>query len=355
MPIFSEERTEPATPKRREEARKKGHIAKTKELPTAMMILTAGLVFYIYGPRFNQILMQSFRYYWVDIKKSITISSLSSLSASVIKQIMILTAPILLSIVFISILSYVIQFGFIFTTDAITPDLSRINPINGIKRLFSISSLIELLKSMIKLLIIGYVVYKVINAEIKNISSYIEAPLSQTFLYATRLSFKLIFYSGIALFALSICDYLFQRYQYEQSLRMTKQEVKEEMKEREGDPKIRARIRSLQRQMTMGRMMSEVPRSDVVITNPIRIAVAIRYDSKSMYAPKVVAKGYGFIATKIKDIARRYGVPIVENKWLARMLMRVEVGEYIPSRLYRAVAEILAYIYQLKGRYYEVA
>jgi len=128
-----------------------------------------------------------------------------------------------------------------------------------------------------------------------------------------------------------------------------------EMKEREGDPKIKARIRSIQRQMAMGRMMSEVPKSDVVITNPIKIAVAIRYDSKTMYAPKVVAKGYGFIAAKIKEIARRYGVPIVENKWLARMLVRVEVGQYIPSRLYRAVAEVLAYIYQLRGRYYEVA
>jgi len=136
---------------------------------------------------------------------------------------------------------------------------------------------------------------------------------------------------------------------------MTKQEVKEELKEREGDPKIKGRIRGLQRQMAMSRMMQEVPKSDVVITNPVRIAVAIRYESKSMYAPKVVAKGYGFVAAKIKEIARRYGVPVVENRWLARMLVRVELGEYIPAKLYRAVAEILSYIYQLKGRHHEVA
>ncbi len=355
MPIFQEERTEPATPKRKEEARKKGNVAKTRELPSAMLILTMGIVLYFCGSNLSTSMMGYFRYYWSDFSTPITISSMSNLSICIIQQIITLTAPLFIALILVSVFSYVIQCGFIFSTDALMPDISRINPLSGIKRLFSFTALMELIKSMIKLFIVGYVSYRVLAPEAEKISSFIGAPIYHILLYTSKISLKLILYSGIALLALSACDYLFQRYQHEQNLKMTKQEIKEEMKEREGDPKIKARIRSLQRQMAMSRMMQEVPKSDVVITNPIRIAVAIKYNSKDMYAPKVVAKGYGFIAARIKEIARRYGIPVIENKWLARMLIKVEVGAYIPTKLYRAVAEILAYIYQLRGRYHEVA
>ncbi len=355
MPGFNGERTEPATPKKRQEARRKGHIPKTRELPSAMLILSLGMVFYFYGASFNQKLMKAFQSYWLNINRPLTPETVFGIFVYSIKNMMSLIAPMLITFLSISIFSYVIQFGFVLSTDPITPDLSRINPINGLKRLFSLSSIAELLKSLIKLFVIGYVAYRVLAPEARNILSYIELPVGQVLLYTSKLSLKLIFCAGLALLALSVLDYLFQRYQYEQNLRMTKQEVKEELKEREGDPKIKARMRSLQRQMAMSRMMQEVPKSDVIITNPVRIAVAIRYDSKSMYAPKVVAKGYGSIASRIKEVARRYGIPVIENRWLARMLVRVEVGGYIPAKLYRAVAEILAYIYQLRGNYHEVA
>jgi len=355
MPGFHGERTEPATPKRREEARKKGNVPKTRELPSAMLIISLAILFYFYGSSFNSSLMNVFGYYWSDFPNSISLSSIMAVILSVEQYFLKIMAPIFITFIIVSLVSHLIQTGFIFSTHAITPELSRINPINGIKKLFSLSSLVELLKSMIKLFIIGYVAYKVLAPEAVKLSFCISASVSQTLLYSARLCFRLLMSCGIAFLFLSLLDYLFQRYQYEQNLKMTKEEVKEELKEREGDPKIKARIRSLQRRLAMSRMMQEVPKADVVITNPTKIAVAIRYDSKTMYAPKVVAKGYGYIASKIKEIARRYGIPVLENKWLARMLVKIEVGEYIPAKLYRAVAEILAYIYQLRGGYHEVA
>ncbi len=355
MAGFQGERTEPATPKRREEARKRGNVPKTKELPSSILIISSAVLFYFYGSSFNSSLMNVFGYYWSNFPTSATLPSIMAVVLSVEQYFLKIMMPIFVTFVAVSLFSHLIQTGFIFSTQAITPDLSRINPINGIRRLISLNSLAELLKSVIKFFIIGYVAYKVIAPEAVKLSSFISASVSQTFLYASKLCFKLLMSCGIALLVLSLLDYLFQRYQYEQNLKMTKQEVKEEMKEREGDPKIKARIRSIQRRLAMSRMMQEVPKADVVITNPTKIAVAIKYDSKTMYAPKVVAKGYGYIASKIKEIARRYGIPVIENKWLARMLVKVEVGEYIPEKLYRAVAEILAYVYQLKEGYHEVA
>ncbi len=354
MPVFAEERTEPATPKRKEEARKRGNVAKTRELSSALLILTSGIVFFIYGSRFAELLMNSFYKYWlfVEVYPS-DINGVIKIFASVIKYILILTAPFFISAVFVSILSNIAQFGFIFSFDPIIPDLSRINPAEGIKRLFSLNSVVEFLKSVIKFLIIGFICYKVIASEMSSLNSL--TSFSSMLFWLSRLSLKVILYSGISLLFISLGDYLFQRYQYEKNLRMTKQEVKEEIKEREGDPRVKARLRSLQRKLAMGRMMKEVPKSDVVITNPTKIAVALRYDRKTMAAPKVVAKGYGFIAEKIKEIARRFGVPIIENRELARLLIRVEIGSYIPTRLYRAVAEILAYVYQLRGKLNEVA
>jgi flagellar biosynthetic protein FlhB len=357
MPAFQDERTEPATPKRRQEARKKGNVPKTRELSSALLILSLGVLFYFHGSSFNSSLMKMFGYYWNNFPSSVSSSAIMSLMLNAEQYFLKMMIPVFVTFGTVSLFSHLIQTGFICSTQAIVPELSRISPLNGIKRLFSLSSLVELLKSVIKLFIIGYVSYKVLTPEAVKLSSLVSAPAYQIFLYTSRLCFKLLMSCGMALLVMSLLDYLFQRYQHEQNLRMTKQEVKEEMKEREGDPKIKARIRSLQRQLAMGRMMQEVPKADVVITNPTKIAVALRYDSKTMYAPKVVAKGYGFVASKIKEIARRYGVPVLENKWLARMLVKVEVGEYIPAKLYRAVAEILAYIYRLREgyQYHEVA
>lgn len=354
MPIFDQERTEPATPKRREEARKKGNVPRTRELSSAMLVLSLGILFYFYGRSFTQSLMKLFHCYWLQFSP-LNLDQATRILGEAMKESFTILAPVFATFVFVALFSNLLQTGFLLSTDAIVPDLSRINPIAGIKRLFSLNSLVELVKAIIKLFVVAYTAYKVLAPEAGKLSILIFSPISEIFSYSARLSFKLVFYCGCAFIVLSFLDYLFQRYQYEQSLKMTKQEVKEEMKEREGDPRIKARIRSIQRRLAMSRMMQEVPKADVVITNPTKIAVAIRYDSKTMYAPKVVAKGFGFIAEKIKQIARRYGVPIIENRWLARMLVKVELGEYIPSRLYRAVAELLAYIYQLKGRYHEVA
>jgi len=357
MALFKDEKTEAATPKRREEARRKGQVARTKELPSAMIILTSCLVFYLCGYKFSQDLVRSSIYYWGDAHVgSINLSDLHVTSIFLIKLFLGLMTPFFLGIVFISIVSNVIQFGLLFSTDALMPDFSRINPLTGLKHLFSLSSLVEVLKSFIKLFIISYLLYRIIAVEIPNLSLYAELPVAQLFIYLFKISLKIFFYSGLALLGLSLFDYMFQKYQYEQNLKMTKEEVKEEFKQREGDPKIKSKIKSIQRQMAMSRMMESVPKSDVVITNPVRIAVALRYDSKEMDAPKVIAKGYGFIAVRIKEVARKHSIPIVENKWLAQMLYKtVEINQYIPSNLYHAVAEILAYVYRLKNKNYEIS
>jgi flagellar biosynthetic protein FlhB len=242
--------------------------------------------------------------------------------------------------------------GFLYAPTGLQPDLSKIDPIKGFKRLFSVNSLFELIKSILKMVIIGFVPYVIIKNEMQNFFMLSQYTVFQTMIYMGKIVFRILFSTGLVLLVLAVFDYAYQRWEYEKGLRMTKQEIKDEFKNTEGDPAIKGRIKRLQREMARKRMMAAVPKADVVVTNPTHLAVALKYDQNIDFAPRVVAKGAGYLAEKIKKIATENDLPLVENKSLAQVLYKmVNVGDLIPENLYRSVAEVLAYVYNLKNRY----
>jgi flagellar biosynthetic protein FlhB len=227
--------------------------------------------------------------------------------------------------------------------------LSKLNPLSGIKRLFSLRSSVEVLKAVLKVIIVGGMAYATLFKEMDHIPALVELEISQIMTFTGHVALRLGYYTCLVLLVLAGVDYLFQYWQHERDLRMTKQEIKDEHRQQEGDPMVRSRIRAVQREMAQKRMMEAVPDATVVITNPTHLAVALKFD-RSMPAPKVIAKGAGHIAEKIKSIANEHDVPIIEQKPLARALYKnVEIDQYIPADLYHAVAEMLAYVYRLKG------
>ena len=259
--------------------------------------------------------------------------------------------PFMLIIGSAAILANVAQVGFKLSDYPITPRLEKLNPITGFKRMFSARALAELVKSMLKLFMVGLIAYLTIRAEFDKLVSLSNVDVWGAWAFFGKLCFTLGMRVAIAFLALGLADYGFQRYQFEQDIKMTKEEVRQELKDFEGDPQIRARIRRIRRQMAVSRMMAEVPRAAVVVTNPTSLAIALQYETESMAAPIVAAKGARLMADRIREIAAENGVPIVENVPLAQMLYKsVEVGGYIPERLYRTVAEVLAYVYQIDRR-----
>ncbi len=261
----------------------------------------------------------------------------------------ILVAGAVLGAMAVGILVGTFQTRFLISFKAIKFDLNRINPIQGFKRLFSLRSVFELLKALIKTAIVGYIGYSAFKGEWRHMLDYPMMFPQDSAAHMVRVIFNIVIKSGIALLALAIFDYFFQRWEYEKSLRMTKQEVKEEMKDIEGNPEIKRRQRQMMMEILRSRMMQEVPKATVVITNPTHVAVAVKYDREEDEVPMVVAKGKDKVAEKIKEVAREYNIPIVRNPPLAwELYERVELGEEIPPDLYRAVAEVLVYVYSLR-------
>jgi len=259
----------------------------------------------------------------------------------------LMTLPILGVLVFVVIVSHVAQFGLLNAPEALSPSWSRIDPVEGFKRMFSPQAVAELLKGLLKMGIVAWVMWRTVMSEWEVLASMGSVSAWAMGSEMARGILNIGLRAGVVLAGLAIVDYLYQRWEHERGLRMTKDEVKEEYRQREGDPKVRARIRQRQREMARRRMMAAVPKADVVITNPEHLAVALKYDKANMAAPTVVAKGAGYLAAKIREVARRHSVEIVENKPLAQALYKmVEVGGQIPVELYRAVAEILAHVYR---------
>jgi flagellar biosynthetic protein FlhB len=348
-----QEKTEQATPKRREEAREKGDVAKSREI-SSVAVLLASLLFFYFGSTYlvfqlkvfmKGMLSQAGTYgleKWQDLYVLLLLS---------IKGLGLILGPFILLVMIAGIGANLLQTGIVITTKQLSLDLSRLNPLKGLSRLFSKNSLNELFKSVLKIIIVGYIGFRVVRGEIDHVPPLIEQDPTEILAYIGHISFKILLHTSWVLIFLAGLDYAFQKWQFEQKLKMTKQEVKDEYKQREGDPMIKARIRSIQRDLAKRRMMEAVPKADVVITNPSHLAIALEYRRDKMDAPKVVAKGAGIIAGQIKRIAREKGVPMIEDKLLAQALYKmVQIGEFIPEALYRAVAEILAYVYQLKGR-----
>lgn len=344
-----QEKTEPATPRRRQEARRKGEVAKSREL-NSLLILLSGLLFLrFFGPGIFQGLSQISRYLWRNASTfPVTLSEIPIHFSRGIVQVSQFLLPVVLGIMLIAIATNLMQVGFVFTTSSLAPDLNRINPVKGMSNLFSKRALIRLLFSMLKIFIIGYIAYTTIRAQLPQLFSLTGKSMEQIFLSLTNLIYQLGLRCVLGLVPLVVLDYIFQRWEHNQKLRMTRQEVREELKQTEGSPLLKSRIRSLQRQLAKQRMMQEVPQANVVITNPTQIAVALKYDREKMNAPVLVAKGARLIAERIKELARMHGIPLVENRWLAQALYKsVEMGEEVPIKFYQAIAEVLAYVYRL--------
>ncbi|MBD3184794.1 flagellar biosynthesis protein FlhB [Candidatus Poribacteria bacterium] len=345
-----EERTESATPRRREEARKKGQVAKSQDLTSAFMFLI-GLVVVRYAfPAILSELADITRYWSFDSRYLIRDGG-----NSIIRHMMsntghlaLVLAPYGLIMIASALLINYVQVGFLISGEALTPKLERLDPIKGMTRLFSKRTLVAFTQSLLKIIVVGYMLYITMMGEKDAIMGLADMPMKIGISQIARIMFKMGIRAAFLLFGLGLVDYAYQRWEYEQSIKMTKQEVKEELKQSEGDPLVKSRIRSIQREMTMSRMMSEIPDADVVITNPTHLAVALKYDIEKDSAPRVCAKGKRLIAERMKEIAREHNIPIIEDKPLAQELYKLKLDQEIPTILYQAVAEILSRIYNMR-------
>jgi len=348
-----QEKTEVPTEKKRRESREEGQVAFSKELSSAALLAGIVLTLVATSPiildAMRQLMSQIFR----DLaqRKELSIDIIFTLSGEIISIILPAFAPFAAVIIFAGIFASVLQVGVQITFKAISPKFNKISPLTGLKRLFSSQSLADFLKSMAKLIIVGFVGYLTYIEKITELNglsvSTPESILIYNFTVVAEVAGKIV----LALVAIAIFDYFYQRWHHEQQLMMTKQEVKDETKQTEGDPQLKARIRQIQREMSNARMMQEVPKADAVIVNPTHFSVAILYDRDVMSAPEVIAKGADHLALRMRTVARENNVPILERPELARDLYaNVEIGDDIPERFYKAIAEILAFVYRLRKR-----
>lgn len=347
-----QEKTEQATSKRRQDAREKGQVAKSREL-ASVAVLGACLVYFYFGAsamvtRLMELMRTSFR---KAGQMTISVDTIQPLLTDLVFQTFALLAPFLLVTIIAGFMINILQVGILFSSEAITPKYSKIDPIKGLQRLFSLRSLVELVKNILKMAIVGFVAYLTIKGESHKLLPLVDLGVRDILGYMGEVSFKILYSTCWVLVILAILDYGYQKWEHERSLKMSLKEIKEENRQTEGDPLIKGRIKRLQREMAKKRMMAAVPKADVVITNPTHLAVAIRYEPETMNAPVVVAKGADFLAEKIKELARNSGVPVVENKLVAQVLYKMTaVEQAIPENLYKAIAEILAHIYSLKQK-----
>jgi flagellar biosynthetic protein FlhB len=350
-----EDLTEEASPYRIEEMRKKGHVAQSKELAGLVALLAAGVAAYVMAPMLGGQLAEFMRdVFRTDLSARADLGGTHVLSDTMIRALRITALvglPVSLAGFVLGVVGSWAQIGNIFTLEPLTPDFSKIDPIAGLQRLFSFKHLIDGVRLTFKAVVVVAVAYALVKGEVLTAGTHaLQDPASLFAAYGHAA--KGIFLGLIAVLGLfAAIDFGVQRWEYSKQTRMTKQEAKQEFKEREGDPAIKARIRAVQREAARKRMMQAVKKADVIITNPTHIAIALTYDREKMAAPKVVAKGADFLAQRIKKVAAEAGVPLVENVPLARTLYKtVKVGHSVPRALYQAVAEVLAYVYRLKGR-----
>lgn len=352
MAEAGEERTEEATQTRREEFRSKGQVAQTRELSTAVVLMVFALCIYGLSQFFIKEMFELFQEsFGAGLVASVRQGDMVRIAWIAGEKLSIMLLPILGVALLVTVGSSVAQVGLLQVEDAISPNFERIDPLQGLQKLVSLRNFVEGLKSLIKIIIIGYIGYLVLKSEFQVVPMLSEAGVSDIASFMGRLAAKLFGFVGFAILCLALADYLFQRWELERRMMMTKQEVREENKSREGDPMIKARIRKIQRDVANRRMMTKVPTADVIITNPTHIAVALKYDA-TLPAPQVIAKGADLIAEKIKEIAKSHSIPVVENKPLARTIFKtIKIGQIIPRELYVAVAEVLSYVYKLKRRF----
>ncbi|NLZ53294.1 MAG: flagellar biosynthesis protein FlhB [Thermoanaerobacteraceae bacterium] len=354
LQLFAQEKTEKATPRRRQKARERGQVFSSRELSSAFILLSSIVLLKIIGRKSVINMVQFFNYILNDSinrEDIFTQNGIVTLSYEILSFVSEVVLPIILGIFSVCLITNYLQVGFVFSIEPISPKLERLNPLEGLKRIFSRRSLIELVKSIFKIVVIAYVVYTVIIKNRNLFPLMLDMSLDDSLSLILGIAFDVGIKAAITLLILAFFDYFYQWYEYETGLMMSKQDIKEEYKEVEGNPQTKSRIKQIQRQMARTRMMKDVEKADVIITNPTHYAVALAYDSTIHSAPVVLAKGVDKLAERIKEIALSQDIPIVENKALAQTLYKtVEVGDIIPESLYNAVAEILAFIYSMKER-----
>ncbi len=343
------ERTEPATPRKREKARKRGQVAKSQDMNTAVLLLGALLILNFCG----QNILEQMSALNVHLLSSMHVPEITPrnlhhyLGYGMVALFQMLL-PVLAGLFVLAAAINLLQVGPGISPEVFTPKPSRFNPISGFKRMFSKRGIVKLVMSLFKIVVIAAVLFWTLRDKINEIIPTVQLNVGQILAYVASSSFTLGVRIAVVLLVLSIIDYVYQRWQYEEDLKMTKQEVKDEMKRYEGDPKIKERRTKIQRSIAYQRMMQSVPEADLVVTNPTELAVALEYKREEMAAPRVVAKGAGYVAQKIREIAVAHGIPIVENRALAQALYKsAAVGQEVPPDLYQAVAEVLAYVYEL--------
>ncbi len=359
MPESAGEKTEKATDHKRREERKKGNVMQSKDVVTAAFILIVFAMLRVLAKLMLTVTEDSLAY-WLSIAghgmgdNGTTIEGMQVYAKLVLeagKVIVIAAGPILLVSMAVTIIATGAQTKFLFTREQLKFKLDKLNPIQGFKKMFSVSSLFELAKSILKLVILAFVVYGEISDRIVDFAKLFDMEIMNALVYMADAVYSIVMKVGMVFVAVAAVDVLFQYFKFEKDMKMTKQEVKEEYKSLEGDPQIKGKRRQIQRQMAMSRMMQDVPNADVVIRNPTHFAVAIKYDEYKNNAPVILAKGADNMAMRIVKIAEENKITMVENKPLARGLYdSVEVGREIPPEFYSAVAEVLSFVYRLQGK-----
>lgn len=352
------EKTEPATAKKLKEARDDGQVSKSKELSAAVDLIVLFLVLKVFISYIGEKLLNIFPLLYnktADIVNDsgggMSLFTASSLINNVMGVILMILAPVFIIGVICCIIVNIFQVGWKVTTKPMKPKGSKINPLSGFKRIFSKDSLFELVKSIAKIVLIIYVAYLAIKDHQNELFLLYEIPLLQVIILVGDIVINAGIRIGMVYLVVGFADWFYQKHKFNEDMKMTKQEVKDEYKNTEGNPEIKGRQKSKMREASQRRMMQDIPTADVVITNPTHLAVAIRYDAERNAAPMVVAKGEDFLAAKIREAAKEHNIEIVENKPLARMLYaNVDIGAEVPPELYQAVAEVLAFVYSLKNK-----
>ncbi len=350
MPASADEKTEPATPRRRQEARKKGQVARSQDLPAAVLLMSGFLALWLLGPRIWMALL-AITAAALTIEGPVRGESILPFASAAVTESLKQLLPFLVILTSAMLLALIAQVGWLLTFDPLIPRIEKLSPIAGFKRLFSVRSLMMAVTNVGKLAVVGTVAYFSLMGAAAAIIYAFSLDHADLFRLGSSLMFQLGVRMAAALLILALLDVAWQRHRHSRDLRMTKEEVKDEFRSMEGDPLVKRRRREVQFQVAMQRIRRDVPKADVVVTNPTHVAVAISYDADTMAAPKVVAKGADYVALRIRQIAAEFSIPIVQRPPLARTLFEtVDVGQFIPERLYQAIAEILAYVYELTGR-----
>lgn len=352
LQFFAGEKTEKATPQKRQESKRKGQVAKSQEVPAALIMVGGIMLLSFLGSWMLDQILAMFR---ISLTQYIgwewTPKNVRTLFEQMTINAMTLMAPIMGAALIFGVLGNFIQIGAMFTTEPLKAQLSRLNPIQGAKKIFAVRALVELAKSLAKIAVIGYAAFSVLWSEKEELFLLSQKSIPYALSFVGGLTLKMALVAAVILLILAIFDYMYQKYEFEKGIKMSKQDIKDEYKKAEGDPLIKQKIKDRQRSMSMNRMIQDLPSADVLITNPTHYAVAIKYDAETMEAPTVIAMGKDHLALKIKEKAKEFDIVIMENKPLARALYaQVEVGDAVPEDLFMAVAEVLAYIYRLKGK-----